>query len=249
MIHIPDFPRLLKRGFARAGASPLASGSWEALRTILVVAVWTLGLALAGILVNVALFVASLPEILHLADAGADAVQGGGVLAILLQLVLLLFLVFTSPSALALSVVYLAVFPVMWAWIGLRHGWALSLQRWEGAVRRQVAELARTVAQSAPEEAVEALRATSRGMGEAFDRMIAVRDRSGLLVRWLSRGPMKVVQQLKAMLHEIPGHESALAAERMLEQFGSRLRFALPSAVLWGVLVNALWFAIVKLVF
>ena len=60
---------------------------------------------------------------------------------------------------------------------------------------------------------------------------------------------MKVVQQLKGMLHEIPGHESAIAAERMLEQFGSRLRFALPAAVLWGVVVNAVWFLFVKLVF
>ena len=93
----PDFPRLFKRGVARAGASPLASGSWEALRTILVVTVWTLGLALAGILVNLGLFVASLPEILRLADAGSDAIQGGGVLAILLQLVVLLFL--TGPLA------------------------------------------------------------------------------------------------------------------------------------------------------
>jgi len=249
LIHIPDFASLLKRGFARAGASPLASGSWEAIRTILVVSLWTLGLALAGALVNLGLFVLSLPEILLLSGAGSDTVQGGGVLAILVQLVVLLSFVFTSPFALGASLVYLAAFPALWAWIGLRHGWAISLRRWEGAVRKHVAELARTVAQSAPDEAVEALRATSRGMGEAFDRMIAVRDKSGLLVRWLSRGPMKVVQQLKGMLHEIPGHESALAAERMLEQFGSRLRFAMPTAVVWGIVANLLWFALVKLAF
>lgn len=246
MIAIPDFARVLKRGVARAGATPLASASWEALRTILVVALWTAGLSLAGVLVNIGFFVLSLPEIVSLARDGSDTIEGGGVLAILLRLVVALGFVFTSPVALAISAVYLVGFPVLWTWIGLRHGWSLSLRRWETAVRRHVRDLADLASKSAPSDAVDAVKAAARAMGEVLEKLISVREQSGVLIRWLSRGPARVAMQLRALLHELPGHQGAEAAERILEDVGSRIRFALPAAVLWGALANLAWFALVK---
>lgn len=246
MISFQTVRRVLKRGFSMAGENPLASASWEAVRTLFVVVAWTAALAVVGTLVNLGFFILSLPEIVGLARGGSDTIEGGGVLSILLRLAVALSFVFTSPTALAISLVYLVGFPVLWTWIGLRHGWSLSLQRWEAAVRRHVRDFAALVGRSAPPEAVDAVRATARGMGEVLAKLIAVRRRSGRVLRWLSRKPALVADQLLALLHELPGHESAEAAERVLEDVGRRIRFALPAAILWGVLANLVWFLGIK---
>lgn len=246
MIPFKTFRRVVKRGLSMAGESPLASASWEAIRTIVVVVAWTASLAIVGALVNLGFFILSLPEIVGLARGGSDTIEGGGVLSILLRLVVALGFVFTSPAALIISLVYLAGFPLLWTWIGLRHGWSLSLQRWEVAVRRHVREFAALVSRSAPSEAVDAVRATARGMGEVLGKLLAVQRRSGRIVRWLSRKPAAIADQLFALLHELPGHESAEAAERVLEDVGRRIRFALPAAILWGVLANLVWFLGIK---
>jgi len=244
MIHIPNFATIVRNGFSKAGESPLASASWEAIRAIFVVTAWTVGLFLVGAVANISFFIMSLPEVIAMARGGSDAIQGGGVLAILLRLLVALSFVFTSPPAMAVSAVYLVGFPVLWTWIGLQHGWSVSLRRWETAVRHQVGQLA---SRTLPPEALQGLKASARAMGEVLGKMISVREKSGVLVRWLSRGPAKVAVQLRALLHEMPGHEGAEAAERILEDLGKRIRFALPAAILWGAVANLVWFAVVKI--
>lgn len=240
--------RLARRGFARAGSSPLASGSWEALRAILVATLWTVGLGIFGGLLNLALFVGSLPEIVMIAKGGADTIQGGGIFAILFRLVVLLSFVFTSSLALFVSVVYLALFPLLWGWVGLRQGWSISLRRWEAAVRRHVRELAEHALRSAPVEIIEGWHRTSRAMGDVLGRMIRVRERSGIFARWLSRRPAAFATQLRILLQEMPGQESIGAAEQSLEDFAKRIRFRFPSAVAWLLAANLLWFALIKII-
>lgn len=247
MIDLVTLRRLVRRGFARAGASPLASGSWEALRAIVVVSAWTIGLGLAGMLMNLAFFVGSLPEIVSIAKGGSDAIEGGGIFAILLRLVVLLSFVFTSPLALGISIVYLAGFPLLWLWIGLRQGWAISLRRWEGAVRRHLRELAEHTARSAAPEVLEGLLKSARAMGDVIEKMIHVREHSGRIVKWISRKPAAVMAQLRSLLHELPGYEGVEAAEQTLEEVGRHIRFAMPAAVAWTLLANILWFVVVKL--
>lgn len=238
--------RLVRRGFARAGASPLASGSWEALRAILVVFLWTLGLALFGGILNLALFVGSLPEIVMIARGGTDTVEGGGIFAIVLRLVVLLSFVFTSPLALGISLVYLAGFPLLWTWIGLRQGWSVSLRRWESAVRRHLRELAENAVRAAPVEILDGWRKSAHAMGDVLEKMIRVRERSGRLVRWVSRRPAAVASQLGSLLREIPGHEGIGVAESALEELGRHIRFAMPAAVAWTLGANLAWFLLVK---
>ncbi len=246
MIDFVTFRRLLRRGFARAGASPLASGSWEALRAIFVVSAWTIGLGIAGIVLNLAFFIGSLPEIVSIAKGGSDAIEGGGIFAILLRLVILLSFVFTSPFALAISAVYLVGFPLLWFWIGLRQGWSISLRRWQDAVRRHLRQLAEHASRTVAPEVLEGWLKSARSMGDVIEKMIHVRERSNRLVRWLSRKPAAVMGQLRALLHELPGHEGAEAAEQALEEMGRHIRFAMPTAVAWTLLANILWFAVVK---
>lgn len=246
MIDPSTMRRLVRRGFARAGASPLASGSWEALRAILVVATWTLGLGAVGAILNIALFVGSLPEIVMIAKGGADTIEGGGIFAIALRLIVLLSFVFTSPLALGIAIVYLAVFPALWAWIGLRQGWSVSLRRWEDAVRRHLLELAEHAVRAAPTEILDGWRRSAHAMGEVLEKMIRVRERSGRLARWVSRRPAAVASQLGALLREVPGHEGIGVAEKALEELGRHIRFAMPTAVAWALAANVLWFLVVK---
>lgn len=247
MVDLIPFKRLVRRGFARAGASPLASGSWEALRTILAVSAWTLGLGLVGVLLNLALFVGSLPEIVMIAKGGGDMVEGGGIFSIVLRLVVLLSFVFTSPLALGISVVYLAAFPLLWAWIGLRQGWAISLRRWEEAVREHLRELGDHAVRAAPAEILDAWHKSAHAMGEVLGRMIQVRNQSGRIVRWISRKPVAVAIQLRALLKEIPGHEGAEAAETVLAELARTIRFGMPIAVAWTLLANIVFFLVVKM--
>lgn len=240
--------RFARRGFARAGSSPLASGSWEALRAILVAVLWSAGLGLLGALLNLALFVGSLPEIVMIAKGGPDTIQGGGIFAILFRLVVLLSFVFTSTAALAISAVYLALFPLLWGWVGLRQGWSVTLRRWEAAVRRHVRELAEHAVRSAPVEIIEGWHRTSRAMGDVLGKMIRVRERSGRFARWLSRRPAAFAIQLRVLLQDMPGQESIGAAEQSLEDFARRIRFRFPSAVAWLLAANLLWFALIKMV-
>lgn len=239
--------RFARRGFARAGSSPLASGSWEALRAMMVAALWCLGLGLLGAVLNIALFVGSLPEIVMIAKGGADTIEGGGIFAILLRLVVLMSFVFTSPLALSITAVYLAAFPLLWAWVGLRQGWSVSLLRWENAVRTQMRELADHAVRSAPPEILEGWHRTTRAMSDVLGKMIRVRERSGKFTRWLSRRPAAVAFQLRSLLHEMPGHESLGAAEKTLEDLARHIRFGLPAAITWILVANILWFLLIKI--
>ncbi|MCB9495536.1 MAG: hypothetical protein H6686_01435 [Fibrobacteria bacterium] len=249
MLGIPEFSRVLKRGLQRTGSLPLVSGSWEALRAILVIAGWTLSLALVGLLLNSGLLLACLPEVVSLGQGGADLVEGGGVLAVLFHLLLALSVVFSHPFSMAVVVVYLVAFPALWASLGLRHGWALSLKRWEGVVRDHILELSAMVTRAAPEEAVQAVRSAAKARAEVLEKIIQVRDRSGVLVRALSRGPMKIVRKIGAMLHELPGHEGLEVAERALEDIAKEVRFAFPAALGWLIGLNLAWFLLVKVIF
>lgn len=246
MISPTTLRRLVRRGFSRAGASPLASGSWEALRAILVVVSWTIALALFGAVLNLAFFFASLHEIVVIAKGGADSVEGGGILPALLRLIVLLNFVFTSPLALAVCASYLVGFPVVWTWIGLRQGWSISLRRWEAAVRRHLRELAQHAVRSAPGEIIDGWLRSAGAMGDVLDKLLRVRERSGRIVRWLSRRPARVASQLRGLLREVPGSDGLGAAEAALEELGRHVRFAMPAAVFWTLLANVLLFVVVK---
>jgi hypothetical protein len=236
-------------GLARAEATarPLASWSWEVVRAFLVMGLWVGGFLLGGLLFNLVLFGFALPELLHMVDGVPAIGLQAGLLGVLIDLVMFVLFLLSHPLAVGTVLVFLAVFPLFWAYIGWKQGRSRVLTRWVNVVRNPVRQWADLVRKMAPAEALHVVCTAAEALANVLDALLQWRERRWRLVRAATAAATAVVEELRSLLRSLASLENPDAVEQALASLEARAHFGIWQAI--GVLgsVNFIWFLVIKL--